>query len=152
MGGLFLTYASTPNILTRLNNLTSSISDNLLVLALEDADDWINSQITEANLPTGSTPAAITKAADKYAASSILHSLYDTEEVESPYAIRLENQAKALLDNYITSNTSAAEVHPYSSSRTPIDSKMERDEDYVIEEESEDFREVLDGESEAWST
>jgi len=146
-----MSYCSTPNIITRLNNLSNSISSSLLVLSLEDADNWINSNILETSLPTGSTPAAIQKAAEYYASASILHSLYDTDEVESPIAIRFENRAKALIDNYITSNTSAAEVHPYSSSRTPSDSKVERDEDQAIEEESEDFREVLDGESDAWS-
>lgn len=144
-----MTYCSTPNILTRLNNLSSSISTSLLVLAVEDADDWINDNITESALPT-TTPQAIIKAAELYASATILHSLYSTDEVESPLAVRLEKRAKEKLDNYVNSNTAAAESHPYSSSRTPGDSYIERDEDYAIEEESENMREVLDGESDAW--
>ena len=146
-----MSYCSTPNILTRLNNLSGSISSSLLVLALEDADDWINSVIDETALPTTATPASIGKAAEYYAAATIMHSLYDTDEVESPVALRFETRARELLDRYVDSNTEAAENHPYSSSRTPVDSKIERDEDLDIEEESEDMREVLDGESEGWT-
>ena len=145
-----MTYCSTPNILTRLNSLSSSISASLLVLAVEDADDWINSNIIESQLPA-TTPQSVVKAAELYASATILHSLYSTDEVESPIAVRLENRAKDMLDRYVNSNTAAAEVHPYSSSRTPNDSYIERDEDYVIEEESEDIRDVLDGESDAWT-
>lgn len=145
-----MSYCSTPNILTRLNSLSGSISSSLVLLGVEDADDWINSNIDEADLPA-TTPAAIEKAAEYYASASVLHSLYDTEETESPIAVRFENRAKELLDQYITKNISAAEVHPYSYSRTPGDSYMTRDEEEDIEEESEDTRAILDGESSEWS-
>lgn len=145
-----MTYCSTPNIYTRLNNLSNSISSSLVLLAVEDADDWINSNIDESALPS-TTPQQIIKAAELYASSTILHSLYDTDEVESPIAVRFEQRAKDLLDKYVTANTSAAEVHPYSSSRTPGDTYFERDEDEDIELENEDTRAILDGESDEWS-
>lgn len=146
-----MSYCSTPNILTRLNNLSGSISSSLVLLGVEDADDWINSNIEESALPTTATPAAVEKAAEYYASASILHSLYDTDEVESPIALRFEKRATDLLNQYITKNVSAAEVHPYSASRTPGDTPMTRDENMDIEEESEDMREILDGESDEWS-
>jgi len=117
---------------------------------VEDADDWINSNIDESALPS-STPQQIIKAAELYASSTILHSLYDTDEVESPIAVRFEQRAKDLLDKYVTKNTSAAEIHPYSNSRTPGDTYFERDEDEDIEAENEDMRAILDGESDEWS-
>lgn len=145
-----MSYCATPNVLTRLDHLSDSISAGLVLLAVADADTWINSKIDESALPT-STPASITTAAEYYAAATILHSLYDTDNTESPVAIRFEARAKELLDDYVTKNTSAAEIHPYSSSRTPGDTYFQRDEELDIEEENENIRAILDGESDEWS-
>ena len=145
-----MSYCATPNVLTRLDHLNDSISNGLVLLAVADADDWINSKIDESALPA-STPASIIKAAEYYASASILHSLYDTDNTESPIALRFETRAKELLDDYITKNTSAAEIHPYSSSRTPGDTYFQRDEDQDIEEENINIRAILDGEADEWT-
>ncbi len=145
-----MSYCAPQDVLTRLDHLSDSISSSLVLLAVADADAWINSKLDETNIPS-STPAAIVKAAEYYASASILHSLYDTDTAESPVAVRFEARAKELIDDYVTSNTSAAEIHPYSSSRTPGDSSFQRDEDLDIEEENINIRAILDGESDEWS-
>lgn len=145
-----MSYCHTTNVITRLDHLSDSITEDFISLAVEDADEWIKSKIDENSLPS-TVPTGVEKAAEYYAAATILHGLYDTDGTESAVALRYEKRAEELLDSYINSNTSIAETHPYSHSRTPGDTFIQRDETLDIEEESEDMREVLDGESDAWS-
>jgi hypothetical protein len=141
-------YASTPNIITRLKGFdtTSELASSAMELGLEDADNYINRELAEADLIfTTSTPKELQKAAEFYACAMIVTNLSHTSS-ELPSSVdKWLKEADLSLHGYIKANENVEDNSPYQSSMTPANSAVDYDSQTDYDDEEDDFKEILDG-------
>ena len=124
-------YAVKSRIMARLSFLNQPPKDDLLYDSMEAADDTVNSRLTKNNLPTlkngDDIPKVLQTAANYYALSDILQSIYgkdDRSSNEEGYYYK----AESLVNDYIqqklvelegTEGTTLDTLSPYGISQSP---------------------------------
>lgn len=124
-------YAIKKNILARLSYLNQEPRVDLLDSSMEDADATVNSRLTRNNLPTykngDNIPKVLQTAANYYAMSDILQSIYGKDD-RSSNEKGYYDKAESLVNDYIqqklvelegTEGTTLDSLSPYGISQSP---------------------------------
>jgi hypothetical protein len=119
-------YCNETLVETLTNGIEPAIADDLLEAMMIRADNWINSKITETNLPV-TIPDSIIDAASYRAAMLILDAMYATRDQRSPTAVQYEKEANDALEAYLLANPNDAEVNLAGLS---MNSAVSYDKDY----------------------
>ena len=96
-----MSYCTTTDINNLFGDISDDVSNDLLVLAQENGEAWIEANLKKHYLPIPtSNPKALKTANIYYSASDILLSLYHGDELPIQYDVWF-NKAQSLLDDYI---------------------------------------------------
>ena len=96
-------YCDSDNVLALFEDISDDPSTNLLTVAIDNTEAWIESNLKKHYVPIPATvPQALKTIAIYYASSDILMSLYHGEEYQSLMDYWF-NKAQELLNDYIDS-------------------------------------------------
>ena len=96
-----MSYCTTTDVNSLFGDISDQASDTLLATAIANSDAWIDANLKRNYVPIPTTvPSALKTAAIYYAASDVLLSLYQGDELPVQYDVWF-NKAQSLLDDYI---------------------------------------------------
>ena len=105
-----MSYCTNSDVNSLFGDISDDISTEMFTTVINNADAWIDANLKRNYVPIPTTiPSALKTAAIYYAASDILLSLYQGDELPVQYDVWF-NKAQSLLDDYIEAyNHSEAE-------------------------------------------
>lgn len=125
-------YGDPGNVELLLNALNASVTDDMIHYALADSDTWIDQETEGIEIPVN-TPDSVKQAAEYYAVSTILYSIYNVEESENSTAKKYEERAIERLNKWIKAQDTPTDANYYRNSQSPSITSID---DWILDKET----------------